>query len=646
MRRITLKKVGSIDINNNIHHINLHKGLNVITGDRETGKSTILQIIDYCFGKSTNDSIPKTITKITTWHFIVCVLGDASFLLARHSTSSSRFVLSNLKKDETNYFDIINNSKKIDWNETNRLIFEKNGIEAETLFDYATKQDKRITFRNCISLCLQRDDDVTSKDVLLYRLNNENKKRSFKAEFPLLAGMIDFNFYKEYDELLSYNREIDKLKNRINNYKEDEELSEIKSLIKTLFLETNNNIDIDIIDNKESYLKLKRNLDIFDPYDSKAIDSIKEIKYNLTKYEKHLSELNYKLRQIELQTQSFNEISYKLNESQEKAMIIEDIIEDLRLDDSIYKSFSSLRRVVNEELSKININKNNNLEYEKIKIRKEIKIVQEKRKEILAIYNNLLSQNIEQSNYVDKIKNLYRLESQIEAKFDVFENYLNDMKNKLHEYENKVSILEPKLNLKKDDLNQRKKMFEENVSTYMNEDVKDFYPEFEHKSKKIGFSLDKLSCYYETSEERVYLSGWGSDNNVLFAHVASILSIQRTLSNYGSCVPSFIVFDQLSRPYFPDSIDIQKSKDMISLNQIYDVILRVIKEVSNNTNDMLQVIVLEHANEGMSKSYLESKIKDDNGNLITFTNGIKYIDESIIMTSIFDDERKSKKEKS
>lgn len=64
MKRIIIKKVGSIDINYNSHSVNLHEGLNIITGDRETGKSTILEIIYYCFGKSNNESIPQTITTI------------------------------------------------------------------------------------------------------------------------------------------------------------------------------------------------------------------------------------------------------------------------------------------------------------------------------------------------------------------------------------------------------------------------------------------------------------------------------------------------------------------------------------------------------------------------------------------------------
>lgn len=148
-----------------------------------------------------------------------------------------------------------------------------------------------------------------------------------------------------------------------------------------------------------------------------------------------------------------------------------------------------------------------------------------------------------------------------------------------------------------------------------------------------------MSCYYETNEEKVYLSGWGSDNNVLFAHVASILAFQRTLANYETCIPSFVIFDQLSRPYFPDSLDIEKSKDMISLRQIFEMISRVIKEIDSNTSNSLQIIAIEHANEGMPESYLKSKIKDDKGNFITFRNGIKYIDENVIKTDVFENER-------
>lgn len=643
MKRIIIKKVGSIDIDNNSHYVNFHKGLNVITGDRETGKSTILEIIDYCFGKSDNESIPKTITQITKWHFLVCELGESVFLLSRNSTKTTQFILSNLKSELVNYYDIISNSKTTNWNEVNRILFAKHGIEVSTLKDNTTNKERNITYRNCLSLCIQRDTDVLRKDTLFYRMDNENKKRSFNLELPLLCGLVNFNFFKQYDELNNYRKQIEKLKDRIRNYNDDEELSEIRNLISILFLETNNNINVDTITDKDSYMMYKKDLNNFDPYHSKSLDKLSDVKSMILQYETLINEMNYKLRQIEEQSLGLKELSNKFSEVQEKSMIIEDIIEDLNFDESLQIKFNNLRGILNEELSKINVNKSNNLEYEKYKIKKEMKEVEKKRSYALNIYKELRIQHDEDSNYVNKMKNLYKLEAKIEDKFDSYNNYLNSMKGSLNNYETKAYNLERKLEVEKDELSEKLEMLENSISSYINEDIKGFYPEFEHKNKKIGFDLKKMNCYYETNENKVYLPGWGSDNNSLFAHVASTLAFQRTLSNYETCIPSFLIFDQLSRPYFPDTLDMQSSKDMRTLKQIFEVISRVIHEIEVNTENTLQVIIIEHANEGMPQFYLDSKIKDDAGNLITFTDGNKYINEKILKTDIFVEERKKKK---
>lgn len=644
MKRITLNRVGSIDLEGGCHYVNFHKGLNVITGDRETGKSTILEVIDYCFGKSNNESIPKTITSITLWHFVVCQLGDSTFLLARHATSKTKFILTNIEKDEKNFNDIIKQANIIDWSETNRLLFQKHNIEVETLVDYATNKERKITFRNCLSFCLQKGEDILSKKVLLYRMDNENKKRSLVLELPLLFGFIDFAFYKRLDELYSCRREVDRLSDRIRNYNQDKELEKIYNMIKALFIETNNENNLDFVKDKESFLQYRVNLDDFDPYESNAIDSIKVIKNNMREYEKYISNLEYKLFQIQQQYNSFNDLSKKLNSIQEKSMIIEDIIDDFEVSDVLKDRFFEMRNYLNKELSKININKNMNLEYEKNKVLKELKSIKNKRIEASNLLNKIEQQYIQDISFKEKLKKLYKLEAMIEESFDNYNGVLLNMRNMLIKYENYLTKLEAKHKAEKEFKDQAMSEFENKVSIYINEDIKDLYPMFEHKSKEIGFDLNKLECYYENNNnERVYLSGWGSDNNVLFSHVAVLLAFQRSLVDTKSCVPSFIAFDQLSRGYFPDNVVITESMDMKSLNMIIKVIIKVIDEVKSNSDNELQVILIEHANGGMSRDFLNSKIRNDKGDLITFTNGIKYINESIYKTNVFNEEKKLKR---
>ena len=47
--------IGLLDKNGKPHGVTLHPGLNVITGRSATGKSSIIEIFDYCMGE-----LPKT----------------------------------------------------------------------------------------------------------------------------------------------------------------------------------------------------------------------------------------------------------------------------------------------------------------------------------------------------------------------------------------------------------------------------------------------------------------------------------------------------------------------------------------------------------------------------------------------------------
>ena len=48
--RSYIKYMGIMDQYGNCHHIDMHEGLNIITGRSSTGKSAIIELFDYCTG--------------------------------------------------------------------------------------------------------------------------------------------------------------------------------------------------------------------------------------------------------------------------------------------------------------------------------------------------------------------------------------------------------------------------------------------------------------------------------------------------------------------------------------------------------------------------------------------------------------------
>ena len=86
----------------------------------------------------------------------------------------------------------------------------------------------------------------------------------------------------------------------------------------------------------------------------------------------------------------------------------------------------------------------------------------------------------------------------------------------------------------------------------------------------------------------------GGDESYLSGHVATLLGLHRVFDDGNRPVPGVIVFDQLSRPFFPadeyhEEVEV-RGDDRRDLKTYFDVLF---DEVA--TRGTLQIIVLEHA---------------------------------------------------
>lgn len=120
-----------------------------------------------------------------------------------------------------------------------------------------------------------------------------------------------------------------------------------------------------------------------------------------------------------------------------------------------------------------------------------------------------------------------------------------------------------------------------------------------YAGEKIDVNLRTLSVSIGTPPHREEMRSIGSDENYLTLHVAVLLAFHRIFAQRQRPVPGFLLFDQLSRPYYPpdpfgalDSEEVVTSAqpEVASLKQYFDVLF---KETARGEG--LQVLVLEHA---------------------------------------------------
>ena len=82
--------MGIIDQYDNCHHIDMHEGLNIITGRSSTGKSAIIELFDYCTGSDDNTIPSGVITENARLYFVILYKNDTQLVIARKQAERTR----------------------------------------------------------------------------------------------------------------------------------------------------------------------------------------------------------------------------------------------------------------------------------------------------------------------------------------------------------------------------------------------------------------------------------------------------------------------------------------------------------------------------------------------------------------------------
>jgi len=109
----------------------------------------------------------------------------------------------------------------------------------------------------------------------------------------------------------------------------------------------------------------------------------------------------------------------------------------------------------------------------------------------------------------------------------------------------------------------------------------------------VSFDARKLAIRFVIGPRVMEMRDVGGDESYLSGHVATLLALHRVFADGNRPVPGVLVFDQLSRPFFPadqqGEIEV-RGGDREELKRYFDLLF---EEVAVRGN--LQVIVLEHA---------------------------------------------------
>ncbi|MFC8920785.1 hypothetical protein ACFT5C_34150 [Streptomyces sp. NPDC057116] len=169
--------------------------LNIVTGTSETGKSALLDIVDYCLGRDEATLPVSPIFNTVAWYAVILHLADTRILAARPApgpaaksvTTAMIEVGSDLGVPELSELRVNTDSTQL-----RQQIGRRIGI-GDTRSEPAAGSVAAPLSANlghAVLLCLQNQDEVASKKILFHRQNDRDIANSLRATIPYFLGAV------------------------------------------------------------------------------------------------------------------------------------------------------------------------------------------------------------------------------------------------------------------------------------------------------------------------------------------------------------------------------------------------------------------------------------------------------------------------
>ena len=632
-----IRYMGVIDQYDNCHHIDMHEGLNIITGRSSTGKSAIIELFDYCTGSADNTIPSGVITENASLYFVVLYKNDTQLVIAREQVGRTRKLFFKIEPQDIE-IDNLNSSYFVDEYYIDINTFKEElghffGIEISNMDDTDNSINRKTvkkghpSFRNMISFMLQHQNLVANKHSLFYRFDEKEKRERVIDEFKIFAGFVDQQYY-----ILS--QELDEYKIKLEKYQNEQSRFEINKKDRSSYLDTL----------REEYYAISGNA-LFAGIDSihmlnapqNYLDRLREsaiiVNENSDQYKHQYTEL---IRRKNLLLAQKREIALKLEkvissieyaksyaETIDRYNPIKEAIKSTSVCPFCHNQNSRIVTDANKLAEAINW-LNSELRRSPMRIDSFLPKKYEYEKDLEEINQQIRTINNEISKINETNKSLENDRSLEEQSLKVrlqIENELEWAKNKSIGFDNdniedirkRIEEIENVL-LKKYNVDHKLAEAQSFINHAMNEIGRNLDFEASYQPINLCFDIHTFELYHlKDNNTKVYLRSMGSGANWLYSHICLFLAILKYFASLGdkAIVPSILFLDQPSQVYFPATVDISEEgfdakglkklenksadEDLKAVTNLFIQIINVINTIKEECGFMPQIIISDHA---------------------------------------------------
>lgn len=578
-------------------------GLNIITGLSSTGKSSIINIIEYCMGRSSCLIAEGIITSKVSWVSVIYTVNNYDLLVAKQipslgkSSNSQVMIRQGENLSPVNFEELENNAndESLDSILKNILNIPQETIYVET---NQSRNSYKINSSHTLFYLFQPQSLIANKDSLLYRQSESSYiSQAIKDTFPIIVKAESLEYRAIFEEIRSLKREITLLKKNI----EENKSSENNIIYNELVSEANALGVLSTIDTQpDSLIQL-----IQDYIESKTLEEIPD-NSAIYKIQNKIIELRKLRQEINIEKNLIDKLFSEKNDYNKNQLSLLNKIEAINcynINNNNDSKYTKIINLVKQDLNQISNN------YHKAKT-----LDKEKRNKILKNFDNeilKIDQEISELNdklsFLNEINNIFLTEPFNKANYYILIGKIRIFLDKINLNNNDTSkedLVHKELRLKKlkstindfEEVSQRLDSIIFQISMKITEYLKAL--NYEHNISTTRFDLKNLNLITTKDNDLLIpMNKVGSGANHLALHIAFILALHQYFNNFNCCIPKFLILDQPSQVYFP-----QLGKDQFLLESIQNNDVESVKNLfkflihftKNEVKDF-QIVMTEHA---------------------------------------------------
>lgn len=557
--------------------------VNVLTGESNTGKSTLLDILDYCFLASSHEIAQSVINENVSWYGVSFYINEKSYTIARQRPRSS-------KVSDQYYFSSTGSipaEPKANMAESTlkQILEAEFSIDESVTVAYggqALKAGSKISFRYFLLFCTISEDIITSKNVFFDKQQEERYKEALPRIFDIALGIDTLENISARERKENLRKQISRLERKRSAISDgrgvfEQELENLAARASSYGLAIANDKALTVA-NLTAALRQAA---------SPSVDDVLEEKSKLSE---ELFDVEQRLRRLRHFAKESTSYKTTLKTTRDSLLPLEEILKQAP---EIVKSevFDELISNIKSDLADIKQAVSGKFPIE-AKVSGVIKKLETQRDEIQARLRSLPSAPASFDNEREK----WIFVGETLGRLDVY--YAPETLNS--EDASDIKSLERKMEeITVADVAEKKEAVLSVINEVALEHLRStgdvlanyatYIPEFVYKEKRLRLRKPRSSD----------VENIGSSSNHMFLHLLHFLSLQEVALGQGSpFVPNFLIIDQPSRPYYPDD----KPKDSVVLTNsdtakvttAFQLLNDFVMAINKRYNQGFQMIVLEH----------------------------------------------------